>query len=741
MINHKGLGKSRQFCRVLLLSTALSLSFSTYVAAAQTTAIDGDAAIVTYEKDFFVKYSPVTLLDMLQRVPGMPEILKKNRHRGGGGANSRAERGFGSGGDQILIDGKRLAGKTNNINDTLGRISAGLVERIELIRGVASGLDVQSRGLVINIILSESSSNSTTFWRMKSETKQGHEPGFEALVSHSGSAGNFDYTVSAERNTNNGFFDRAEQFFDPDDTKTGDKDISVASKRRGFKFNTNLTYNFVDGAVLRLNGLFEPQSATKIENRIETGDDPESVLWNEDEEKDKWEFGGDYTRNLGALGKLKALFVINQDKESKIVDRFTGVGASEFQEGKDIEYEDKSEKISRASFTKTIFEIQTIEVGGEAAINTFDKIFNKTERDAVDNLFELDSSDNVEIQENRYEIFVNHTYNILPTLVLQSSLVTEFSKIVADNFFDDGTISRRDTSFTYFKPRINLRYDLTGQDQIRVTIEKKVSQLNFNNFVTRFDQRTEEIRLGNTNIRPEQLWEFSLAFEHRLANDGGSLEAEVFYRSYKDYITRVDFTEYEDFGGSSISREAFFALPPDMALRDMIDFTSKSDNVEKATAKGLRLKSNIRLGFIGIPQATFSANYTFEKRRGLDQFTLLERNFERASDHTLDLNFRHDITDLGLSYGARTSFRSDQETNNITYHWPSNPQPSINVFAEFTLFDGIKLRLDAKQLTGKRQTSTYNLYSDHIRFNELRQRSVKQSTVPREIEVSIQGTF
>lgn len=738
-----GIKKNRKVSACLLLSTALLVSMTVYSTAAQTTSIDGDAAIVTYEKDFFVKYAPVTLLDMLQRVPGVPEILNKNRrqHGGGGGANNRGARGFGSGGDQILIDGKRLAGKANNINDTLGRISADQVEKVELIRGVASGLDVQSQGLVINIVLSEGSSTSTTFWRFKSETKQGHNPGIEALVSHSGTAGNLDYTVSAERNSNNGFSDRDEQFFDPDDTKTGDRQIAVEYRTRAFKFNTNLTYNFESGSVLRLNGLFEPRKQNNDEFRVETGDDPETIFWDTAEDRDKWEIGGDYTQSLGALGNLKALFVVNQDKEDKIVDRFTGEGSTQFQEIKDNEHEEKSEKILRISLTKTIFGAQTIEFGGEAAINTFDKTFDKVERDTVDDLFELASSDNVEIQENRYEVFVNHTYNISSNLVLQSSLVTEFSKIVADNIFDDGTISRRDTSFTYFKPRINLRYDLTGQDQIRATIEKKVSQLNFNSFVTRFDQRTEEIRLGNTNIRPEQLWEFSLAFEHRLPNDTGSLEAEVFYRSYKDYITRVDFTEYEDFGGSSIGREAFFALPPDMALRDMIGFTSKSGNVDKATATGVRLKSNIRLGFIGIPQATLSANYTFEKRRGLDQFTLLERNFDRAADHTLDLNFRHDITGLGLSYGARTSFRSDQQTNDITYHWPNNPQPSINVFVEYAIFKGIKLRVDAKQLTGKRQTSTLYSFSDHIRFNDLSQRSERQSTVPREVEISIQGTF
>ena len=104
-----------------------------------------DAAIVTYDQAYFEKFAPVTLLDMMQRIPGVQEIIDKNREqrqqaaRGGGGAENQGGRGFGSGGDQILINGKRLAGKNNNIDDTLSRVSAGQVEKIQLIRGAASG--------------------------------------------------------------------------------------------------------------------------------------------------------------------------------------------------------------------------------------------------------------------------------------------------------------------------------------------------------------------------------------------------------------------------------------------------------------------------------------------------------------------------------------------------------------------------------------------------------------------------
>ncbi len=754
----KNNNKIRQnLLNILLVTPVFTMAFSLTSMAAQITRTEGDAAIVTYDKEYFEKYETVTLLDMLQRVPGVPDILNKNRQqrRGGGGANNRAERGFGSGGDQILINGKRLAGKSNNIDDSLGRISATQVSKIELIRGAASGLDVQSQGLVVNITLLEGASNSTTFWKTTNEYKFGHALGAEFLLSHSGSTGNLEYMFSGERTSNNFIVDRTETTFDPLERQTGVKNIDAGFHFRGFKLNTNLSYNFEDGSVLRLNGLYEPQEMNGDEARIERGDSDGDIFWETEEDQDKWEVGGDYTRSLGNFGNFKALFVVNQQTEDKIIDRFTGVGANQFQNIKDTEYENKQEKILRASVTKSITGNQILELGGEAAINTFDKTFVKDEREnALDSSitetatdpFVIANSDNVEIQENRYELFANHTYNIMSNLILQSSLTAEFSKIVADNIFTDGTISRRDTSFTYLKPRINVRYDVTDRDQIRLTAEKKVSQLNFNNFVTRFDQRTEEIRLGNTNIRPEQVWEFSVAYEHRLPNDTGSIEIEPFYRSYKDHITRVDFTEYFDFGFNPVGTEAFFALPPDQILRDLVDdngsgFTSKSGNIDKATAYGIKVLTNIRLGFIGIPQATLSTSYTFEKRRATDQFTNLKRNFDRVSDHRVDVNFRHDITEWDFSYGFRGTFRSDEETNDINFHWPNSPAAFLSAFVEYNIFEGVKMRIEAKQLSGKRATSNIFWYNDHIRLNDFNRRVNRVSTSPREVEFSLQGTF
>ena len=93
-----------------------------------------DGSTVTYEALFFEPYQAVTAADMLRWVPGGAALLPQQRR----GGNQPVKRGFGSGGDQILINGKRISGKSNDIASAIQRIQADVVSRIEVIRGTSA---------------------------------------------------------------------------------------------------------------------------------------------------------------------------------------------------------------------------------------------------------------------------------------------------------------------------------------------------------------------------------------------------------------------------------------------------------------------------------------------------------------------------------------------------------------------------------------------------------------------------
>jgi hypothetical protein len=146
----------------------------------------GDESTVRYPASYFSEWAPVTAQDMLDRIPGLdPRSMGSSFS---GGISSRAPpppggstggpsgaggggRGFGGGSrtTEILINGKRTAGKNNSTGSQLSRITSGQVDRIEIIRGTSGELDVRGSGQVINVVLNEEFSEASLQYDLTAE--------------------------------------------------------------------------------------------------------------------------------------------------------------------------------------------------------------------------------------------------------------------------------------------------------------------------------------------------------------------------------------------------------------------------------------------------------------------------------------------------------------------------------------------------------------------------------------------
>lgn len=131
---------------------------------------------------------------MLNRIPGIGLALEGSQVPRFGQQN---DRGFG-GSSQILINGKRLAGKANEAASQLDRITADQVDYIEIIQGTSGDLDVRNSGQLVNIVLLESQSNSS----LSAEVGMTHfhDGTVEPLgsFSYGGQAGRVNYLLSAD---------------------------------------------------------------------------------------------------------------------------------------------------------------------------------------------------------------------------------------------------------------------------------------------------------------------------------------------------------------------------------------------------------------------------------------------------------------------------------------------------------------------------------------------------------------
>ncbi|HEX9954691.1 MAG TPA: TonB-dependent receptor plug domain-containing protein, partial [Allosphingosinicella sp.] len=137
----------------------------------------------TYTPADFARFAPKNALDMLRQVPGF--VIKE----------AAQERGLGQATGNVLINGQRISGKSNDVLTELGRIPAGNVTRIEILDGAT--LDIPGlSGQVANIVAKSGGALSGQFaWEPSFRQRNSDPVWTRGSVSVSGKKGPFEYTL------------------------------------------------------------------------------------------------------------------------------------------------------------------------------------------------------------------------------------------------------------------------------------------------------------------------------------------------------------------------------------------------------------------------------------------------------------------------------------------------------------------------------------------------------------------
>ena len=642
-----------------------------------------DSGTTVYDQAFFAKYDVTTAEDILRRIPGVAAILD-------GVATQQQERGFGSGGDQILIDGKRMAGK-NQILATLRRLQVENIASIQLIRGTSAALDVQSQGLLVNILLKDGASTGAGSWQLNTRF---NDMGFlqpDGLVSYSNSWGPLDYIIGLERNllpprnlVGNDWHDRTRQevYYFPNGTVQELRPQVINREHDKFIFTANLTYNLKNGDRARFNVLLEPRQPIESDITPLTlfNSAGTQTLTATDVHKrtsgwvNRWELGGDYEAVIGP-GTFSTLYIFNyvDNPTDEYRNRIIGTTLTEI--SRQLTNQLTTEGILRSSYTWPFAAKQTLELGVEGARNTLTQDLRV--------FFDLDNNGRVEeipiptahafVQELRGEAFANHNWDITGDLSLESSLNFEYSRITNNYPFSPPA------TYTFLKPRADLRYDLSSADQLRFKIERTASQLQFSNFVPTFDVVDSEIDAGNPALSPEKAWAFETAYQHRLPNRQGVLEGRVFYKAISDHIDKF-----------MIRREANG------------DPVSATGTIGSAKVYGAEAKGAVKLGWLGFPEIGIDLRYLHQWSETTDPFTGRQRDVQSLWTDELDAVFRHDVPVWRLSYGATLKLTEGSQVFSdarVLRYFERGPR--LEAFVEKSLPYALTLRIEGYGLMPK----------------------------------------
>tara|TARA_B100002003_G_C14147649_1_gene551896 strand:- start:90 stop:2264 length:2175 start_codon:yes stop_codon:yes gene_type:complete len=717
----------------LFLTSLCLLSVAT-LSSQSSAQIAEDEATVTYPNSYFAEYAPVTAKDMLDRIPGVGSTTgggssSSGGFRGGGGGGGGRGFGSGSGSSEILINGKRTAGKNNQTSAILDRITAEQVDYIQLIRGTSGELDVRGSGMVVNIVTLEDLSNSAMQYQVNADYQDdGHfQPG--ANLSYSNRIGGLDLVLSAVAEPRYGH-EESEEDSVLGNFALNDRVVEErTTEQTSYDLTANLGYEFSERTSARFNALFS-QNDNPTETERSTTDFtvfPNTVLNQFDDtpgDQDNWEIGGDFETFFESGDRFKVLFVMNQDNRDSTRERFDILDDGSWEKNLFLKSGSVTEEeIVRGSYTMDIFTGQDIEFGAERAVTSLDSNLalgilssGGTPSPAFGGLMPVPVSNaNSKVEETRYEPFVIHNWIINDRMSLESTLLYEYSEIEQKGDVDN----KRD--FDFVKPKVDFRYDLTPTLQLRGSIEKRVSQLRFSDFVAATDDQDEDSNTfaGNANLTQMWFWKYDFQTEYRLPNDAGVINANLYYHDHRDMIDRIDVTRSED------------------------NLESANGNIGGGYMYGLRINASVRMHMIDMPNLLVSSNWNVQDSEIEDPFTGKDRRFSRFGRGRWSVSFRHDIPEYSLNWGASWNNRFDgnEKRYDIDDVLDMRGDPSISVFAEWISPGGTSWRFDARGLGPNDQCRERMRFVGRLSAGILEEIENRCSTRGVTTSLKITGTF
>lgn len=431
--------------------------------------------------------APANAWEMLSRTPGFTVVEADADVRGYAGAQGN-----------VLIDGARPASKRDSVSSLLKRIPAGSVDRIELIRGGAPGVDMAGFPIVANIVR-----------RKVTTSERAVEVGVLAGTDGSGAvSGQVEYARHWDDRSLELAIGLAPELDDDSGIgaiRTFDPGAATASERE--RWDTLTLVNSAEaslawrqplaGGRLTLTGAGRGE-----QTRVDTSVAAERIA--EREDYAEAEVGGRFERKWGGtsldllasqrLGRLEGLETSRDGADSERFEEATDTG----------------ETIVRLDLAHALSDRLELNGALEGAFNWLESEARLEENGGAVPL----PGSSVRIEERRGELGLGAVWKPLDGLSLEAGLRVETSTIAQTG---DSPLERE---FLYAKPRLAAAWDAGASTQLRLSLSREVGQLDFGDFVASASLDGGVVTAGNARLAPDQSWRLTAAVEQKLWKDG-----------------------------------------------------------------------------------------------------------------------------------------------------------------------------------------------------------------------------
>ncbi len=651
----------------------------------------------TFTPADFERFAPRNALDMAQQVPGFTI-------REGGN-----DRGLGQADTNVLINGRRISGKSNGPVDALQRIPVEDVVRLELVDGASLDIGGLS-GQVLNVV-TQSTGRITGQFRYSAEWRSSGVPfrWGDGQVSLAGGGEKTEWTLALENDAGRRGDAGIERVFD------GAGDL-IDTRQEKSNFNGDrmtLSGSFArtadNGNVLNLTGqvggnLFDQREVSERTGTISASDRLREFTSSEDEFN--YELSADYSFALGG-GQLKLIgFTRYEDSPTRSEVLTTFADGSAPDGSVFVRDADEGENIIRSEFSFA-------GLGGdfqfalEGVRNFLDINSAFEERDDSGILQPVDfEGATARVEEDRAETSLTYSRALSPKVQLQVSVGGEYSKISQSGALGQTRSFQRPKGFVALDWNANSSLDLSGR------IERQVGQLSFFDFIATTNLDQDRTNVTNSNLVPPQSWLFEVEASQSFG-DLGSLNLRGFYEDISDIVDLIPI----EGGGQA------------------------PGNIDSASIYGLSGELTLLFDPIGIKGLRLDTEIEYSESEVLDPLLGTPREISNQRYLEFEAELRQDFTGSPWAIGA--AFFADDNRANVRLDEIADRTESpgfLRVFIENKDVFGLTLRGRIANLLDRRNNLDRTIFTDRaagiVEFREERRR--RFGTI---FSVDIEGSF
>jgi hypothetical protein len=491
--------------------------------AASAAEPSGPRARRTFTPDDFARFAPRSALDMARQVPGFSI-------REGGGA-----RGLGPADTNVLVNGRRISGKSNGPVDALSRIPTDEVLRLELVDGAS--LDIGGlTGQVLNVVTRSTGGISGQF-RYAPQFRDFGTPArlLDGSVAIAGGGTKDDWTLSISNDSNRLGDEGPELVFDGAGDLIDRREEVRNENLDAFGLSGSWSRVADNGNVLNLTGEVNGfiRRETEISERSGSISPVDRTrIFESGEDEFNFEIGADYQFRFGP-GRLKLIgYHRYEDSPTFSIQRTEFADGAPAEESVFTRDADEGETIARAEYAFGA-------LGGDLLLAA-EGVRNFLEIASALELREEDGTlvpvplpgANARVEEDRADLGLTYSRALASGLRLQASGGAEYSQLRQSGPFGLTRGFYRPKGFVALDWKALPRLNLSGR------IERSVGQLSFFDFIATVDLDQDRENASNADLVPPQSWVFELE-----ANLGlgalGSLNLRPFYQDISDIVDQI----------------------------------------------------------------------------------------------------------------------------------------------------------------------------------------------------------